>query len=194
MTYVYITWLANRLRNAGLSVVEHDGWKTRGRPASIGSFNPSGVLLHHTAARSSSSNPVPSLSTVIRGRSDLPGPLCHVLIGYNGGCHIIAAGRANHAGEARASGPMPAGDGNTLYVGIEIDYHPDYQMMTRAQRNSAVVASAAIVTRLGHGRRYVRAHKETCIPIGRKIDPSNFGWTMDELREHVGTVIVNRGW
>ena len=121
-----LTWLARRLTNAGLRVAEVDGWRTAGRP---GAFAPRGVLIHHTAgARSSANNPAPSLSTVINGRSDLAGPLCQVLVDYNGVCWVVAAGRTNNAGAAKVSGPLPAtSDGNALYVGIEIDYrvNPD---------------------------------------------------------------------
>lgn len=193
MTYIHITWLANRLRNAGLDVITHGDWQDRGRPTSTGGFNPVGVLMHHTAGPTATdANGAPSLTTVINGRSDLPGPLCHVLIGWQGACHIIAAGRANHAGEARASGPVPAGDGNDLYVGIEIDYAAPGQHPSQAQRDSAYLAAAAIVTRLGHGANYVRAHRETCIPVGRKIDPSYF--VMDTFRSHVSTIIKQKGW
>ncbi len=37
------------LRRHGLKVKVVPGWKTRGRPASTGGFNPVGVLCHHTA-------------------------------------------------------------------------------------------------------------------------------------------------
>jgi hypothetical protein len=103
-----IPWLIDVLRGAGLPVVEEGNWRDR---SVSGAFNPIGVLWHHTAARSSPSNPEPSLNVVITGRSDLEGPLCHALVDYNGVFHLIAAGRANHAGPARASGPIPAGDG-----------------------------------------------------------------------------------
>lgn len=78
---VTLSWLAEVLRNEGCEVVELSGWTTRAVP---GSFDPIGVLWHHTNARSSASNPVPSLDNVIEGRPDLVGPLCHALLGYAG--------------------------------------------------------------------------------------------------------------
>lgn len=187
-----ILWLADRLRYASLQVKVVDGWKDRGRPPSTGTLEPRGVLLHHTAgAKATDSNPHPSLQTVIHGRSDLPGPLCHVLIDRHGICWVIAAGRANHAGWAKASGPLPEGDGNSLYVGIEIDYNPNYQAANAAQRGAACNAAAAIVSKLGHGRRYVRAHKETSVT--GKIDPSRF-MSMDDVRTTVGNIIQANGW
>ena len=53
------------------------------------------------------------------GRPDLPAPLCQIALGRSGIVYIGAAGRANHAGNARQSGSVAGGDGNTLYVGIE---------------------------------------------------------------------------
>ena len=182
-----IEWLVARIRNkTSLKVETVSGWKDRGRPASTGTFNPRGVLVHHTAFPASKSNPHPGLNTVINGRSDLPGPLCHVLLDFNGVCHIVASGRANHAGVAQASGPMPAGDGNSLYIGIEIDYDPRVQAASAAQRNAIPVLAAVLVTRLGNGRNFVRAHKETSVT--GKVDPQRLT-SMSNLRDLVGTNI-----
>ncbi len=178
-----VEWLAARIRNkTSLPVREVAGWKSRGRPASTGTFNPRGVLVHHTAFPASANNPHPGLQTVINGRSDLVGPLCHVLLDFNGVCHIVASGRANHAGTAEASGPMPAGDGNSLYIGIEVDYDPRVQAASSAQRNAIGVLAAVLVTRLGNGARFVRGHKETSVT--GKVDPQRLG-TMDEIRDIV---------
>ncbi|MFI6077175.1 N-acetylmuramoyl-L-alanine amidase [Actinoplanes sp. NPDC051343] len=158
-----IPWLIDVLRQAGLPVVEEGNWRDR---SVSGAFDPFGVLWHHTAARSSPTNPAPSLSTVINGRPDLQGPLCHALVDYNGVFHLIAAGRANHAGAARASGPIPAGDGNTMLIGWEIDYEgdpsaADPQHMTDAQYQNSVTATAAVLTYLGRDASYARGHRET---------------------------------
>lgn len=147
MTYRWLTSLDDWLRAEGCVVVEQSGWSSRGRPSSTGSFNPLGVLWHHTGTKSSSSNPHPTLSMCINGRSDLPGPLCQALIGYDGKVYLIAAGRANHAGEAKASGPMPGGDGNALYVGFEIDYDGT-QKMSAAQYDASILAAAAVLRHL----------------------------------------------
>ncbi|GAB2459629.1 peptidoglycan recognition protein family protein [Jatrophihabitans fulvus] len=182
---VRLTWLPDVLRAEGCTVIEQGDWLDRSRPT--GDFTPYGVLLHHTAGGvdASSSNPAPTLNTVIDGRSDLAGPLCHILIDRNGACRLIAGGRANHAGEARASGPMPAGDGNTLFVGIEIDYNATGvdtgQHPSSAQREAAVAAATAIVRHYGNDGSYVRAHRETSVT--GKIDPSFFD--MDTVRAQV---------
>ncbi|MEW2381389.1 N-acetylmuramoyl-L-alanine amidase [Micromonospora sp. NPDC047707] len=162
-----IPWLVDVLRGAGVQVVTHGDWLNRMRP---GSFNPIGVLWHHTAATSSATNPHPALNICINGRSDLPGPLCQALVDYHGVFHVISAGRCNHAGTARASGPIPAGDGNTMLIGWEIDYNGVNQQMTAAQYNASVAATAAVLKQLGKDASYARGHRETSTT--GKIDPS----------------------
>lgn len=176
---VYITWLANQLRADGyIPVIETSGWKTRTRP---GSYNPVAVLLHHTGATTSYSNPAPSVGVVINGRSDLPGPLCAVHVDYRGNCRVIAAGRTNNAGTALASGPVPGGDGNTMYVGIEMDYNGT-QLPANDQYANTVNAAAAILFRLGKPASWTRGHKETSTT--GKWDPGA-GPTMAEYRSMI---------
>jgi hypothetical protein len=181
-----IPWLADRLREDGyLAVEESPGWRKRKRP---GDFTPVGVLLHHTGSTASTKHPAPSLTTVIEGRSDLHGPLCHVLVDYRGVCHVIAAGRANHAGTARASGKVPAGDGNALYVGIEIDYSGK-QKPSNVQYASAVNAAAAILSKLGRPANNCRCHLETSTE--GKWDPGGT-YTPDQWRTMVSAWMKHR--
>ncbi|MET0417101.1 MAG: N-acetylmuramoyl-L-alanine amidase, partial [Actinoplanes sp.] len=162
-----IPWLVDVLRAAGVQVVVEGDWLNRMRP---GSFDPIGVLWHHTASTSSASNPHPALGICINGRSDLAGPLCQALVDYNGVFHVISAGRCNHAGVSGGSGPIPSGDGNTLMIGWEIDYNGVDQQMTAAQYNASIAATAAVLTRLGRDSSYARGHRETSTT--GKIDPS----------------------
>src|SRR4051794_14594806 len=80
------------LLRAGVKVSEHPGWKTRGR----GVLNIKGIICHHTASQPGRN--APSLGTVVNGRSDLPGPLCQILLGGEGNKIMISAGGENHAG------------------------------------------------------------------------------------------------
>lgn len=162
-----IPWLVDVLRAAGVQVVVEGDWLNRMRP---GSFDPIGVLWHHTASTSSASNPHPALGICINGRSDLPGPLCQALVDYHGVFHVISAGRCNHAGVSGGSGPIPSGDGNTLMIGWEIDYNGVNQEMTAAQYDASLAATAAVLTRLGRDSSYARGHRETSTT--GKIDPS----------------------
>ena len=75
-----------------------------------------------TAYNLSANGPILPLAArmlALTGRSDLPAPLVQLSLGRSGTVYVLAAGRANHAGKAQASGTVGAGDGNTLYVGIE---------------------------------------------------------------------------
>jgi hypothetical protein len=182
-----IPWLADVLRAAGVQVVEEGNW--RGRAVS-GSFNPIGVLWHHTAsATSSPSNPHPGLNIVINGRSDLQGPLAQALVDYNGVFHVISAGRCNHAGAARASGPIPAGDGNTMLIGWEIDYNGVNQQMSAAQYSASLKATAAVLRQLGRDASYARGHRETSTT--GKIDP--YAVNLDAMRADVAAILRGGG-
>ncbi|MET7951850.1 N-acetylmuramoyl-L-alanine amidase [Micromonospora sp. NPDC005324] len=188
-----ITWLADVLRSAGVKVVEEGDWRAR---SAGGNFNPIGVLWHHTAGSNSGpNNPHPSLGLVISGRPDLPGPLCHALVDYNGVFHLIAAGPANHAGPARASGPIPAGAGNAMLIGWEIDYSGDQpypqipdQAMSPAQYDASVKATAAVLKHLGRDASYARGHRETSTTS--KIDPSYVD--LDRMRADVAQQTLAR--
>lgn len=187
MTYVWLPWLADVLRAEGCKVKEYDDWKSRGRPSSSGQFNPYGVDLHHTGTKTSYSNPNPTLSTCVHGRSDLPGPLCQVLIGYDGVCHVIAAGRANHAGEHSGAGPFPSGDGNAMMVGFEVDYSGS-QAVSPEQADAAIRATAAVLRKFGRSEAYCQGHKETSV-TGKwdpgKTGPSSSLYHMSEVRGYV---------
>ncbi|MEV6226834.1 N-acetylmuramoyl-L-alanine amidase [Saccharopolyspora shandongensis] len=174
-----LVWLADVLRAADLRVVETDGWKTR--TASGPQPRPLGVLNHHTATPASYARAAPTVQMCIDGRPDLDGPLCHAVIGYDGTVHLIAAGRANHAGKARASGPNPAGDGNTLYVGFEWDYHGVNQSPSPEQYDAAVRATRAVLAKLGRPADAARGHRETSVT--GKIDPGRVD--LDQFRRDV---------
>ena len=126
--------LADRLRAAGLAVVECDGWQTRGSD----SFNPRGGVDHHTAG--SNNGNAPSLNVCIHGREGLSGPLCNVLQGFDGTCYVIASGRANHAGEGGWRGLS----GNSSVYGFERE-NTGYDPPRPGQHESAARAWAAII-------------------------------------------------
>lgn len=158
--YYWQRWIADALREEGCKVKEHGDWKNRGRPASSGGYDPQGPCNHHTGTHTSYANPAPTLQTCIQGRSDLPGPLCAVLIGYDGTCHVIAAGRANHAGEHNGFGPYHSGDGNEQMIGAELDYDGT-QDPSPEQKDAATRFDAAMIKHFGHEPKWVVIHKET---------------------------------
>lgn len=180
MSYRLPNDTAIKLRKRGLTVVEHAGWQTRGRPASTGSFQPVGVLCHHTATPKDASNDN-VVGLLINGRSDLPGPLCHFGLDRDGKVHLIASGRANHAGEAKASGTVAAGDGNVLYIGIEAFNAGPAEDYPEAQYQAYIKLAAALCLDFTHNsEKTVRGHKETSVT--GKIDPN---FNMDAFRLRV---------
>lgn len=172
------------LRQAGLKVTVLPGWKTRGRPASTGGFDPVGVLCHHTAT-----GMLWAIAAVLRlltgGRTGLPGPLCQFGLGRDGRVYLVAAGRANHAGEAKASGSVAAGDGNTLYIGIEAFNDGIGEKWPDAQYNAYVLLAATLsVFITKSSSETVRGHKETSVT--GKIDPT---FNMPEFRRDVDAMM-----
>lgn len=169
------TWLADVLRQAGLDVVEVSGWKSRGRS----DFEPRWQVDHHTAS-GSVQLPAPSLRLCIDGRggSDpVPGPLCNLLVGRDGRVHLIAAGRANHAGRGR----YPDGaHGNRYSIGWEIENNGIGEKWSPTLLDVVYRGNAAINLRMGWSSDRVIGHKEY---TARKIDP--FPLSMGTVRQNV---------
>lgn len=169
------TWIADKLREYGLDVVEEDGWQTRGSSW----FFPKGVVGHHTASRTGSD--APSLRVVLNGRTDLAGPLCHVLISRSGRCHIIAAGRANHAGTGGYNGLT----GNRSVLGIEVENNGVGEPWSPHLVAVFDRASAALLDGLDTTADYYCGHKEWA--PRRKIDPH--GLDMNEQRARIANIL-----
>jgi hypothetical protein len=152
--------------------VETEGWQTRGSS----SFSPSRVMWHHTA--SAQGRNVPSLNVCINGRADLPGPLCQVLQARDNTLYVIAAGKANHAGNGAWGGSV---SGNTSYYGLEIENVGTTAEPWRLdQLWTAAVASAALLAWDLNKVPFCCMHKEWA--PSRKIDMHTVtGETMREL-------------
>lgn len=172
----YDTGIAARLRAAGLTVVEVNGWQTRGSS----SFSPKGSVDHHTAGARNGN--APSLGTCINGRSDLPGPLCNVLIGRDGTCYVIAAGRANHAGKGGWQGLS----GNSTVYGIEREnVGTTAEPWTPLQTSTAARAHVALMAWKGdYNGSTTMEHKEWA--LGRKNDAHTI--TGDQMRAEIRKV------
>lgn len=160
-----LTWLPAVLRGEGLKVAEVDGWESRGR-AEMGSVV--GLMCHHTVGPKAGN--MPSLRTLIHGRSDLPGPLAQLGLGRDGTYYVIAAGRCNHAG---AGSWLGVSSGNSSFIGVEAENtgaadDPWPQVQMDAYRRGA----AAILKRVGRAPEFCVGHKEYALPKGRKPDPS----------------------
>lgn len=163
----YDTGIADRLRAAGVPVVEVDGWKTRGSS----SFSPGGSVNHHTAGGANGS--CPSLNTVIYGRPDLAGPLCNILQSRepdgNDKAYVVAAGRANHAG----SGGWNGLSGNSSVYGLEIEHTGTSPLPYGRQQIAARIHAAMF----GGDSKMVCQHFEWTsrkIDAAQGVDPNEF--------------------
>jgi hypothetical protein len=172
------TWLADALRTVGLTVIEDEGWKSRGHPFT---FDPKGVVFHHTASGKTLGN-APSLRIVREGRPDLGGPLCHVLVARNGDVYTIAAGYAAHAGLGGPFKNIPENSGNKYLLGVEVENDGLDEEWTEVVLDSCDKVFAAILKHLDKNTSWCIGHKEWA--PDRKIDPDH-GFDMDEYREEL---------
>lgn len=170
-------WIADALRNAGLKVIEQPGWRERGSTT----FDPKGVVCHHTASKRTSGD-TPSLNVVLKGRPDLPGPLCQVLIGRSGACHVIAAGRAQHAG----TGGWKGLTGNASVLGIEAENDGIGEPWSPNLVDVFERCAAALARGCKAPAEMVCGHKEW---TRRKIDPA--GIDMHRFRSVVASLLNN---
>lgn len=186
---MWLTWLADVLRGAGLTVIEEPGWKTRGfaHASSPGGalVGLTGGLVHHTGGSALAAGDYPLLRYITYvGRSDAPPPLSQLGLGRAGAWYVLAAGRANHSGAV--DDPRYA---NPRCVGVEAEHPGGSAPWPSVQYRSYVTGCAALA--LYSGITW-RAHKEAAIPYGRKPDPNfdmnrfraNVAVRMTELRAH----------
>lgn len=158
-------WLADALRAEGVKVVEAAGWRDRGSAT----FSPKGVICHHTAGPKRGD--APSLGVCINGRPGLPGPLCQIVLARSGTAHVIASGRANHAG----LGGWRGLEGNTSVFGIEAENTGAGEPWPPVQYDAYVRCVAALCRRGQIPVGMVCGHKEWAPK--RKIDPKGIDMT-----------------
>lgn len=177
-----LPWLADVLRDAGLTVIEHAGWKTRGRP---GTWAPRFGIVHATAAPASQSDAT-QIRIVRDGREGLVGPIANACVARNGVWHVLAAGRCNTTIPG-TSGPY-GGLGNTYALGIEACNDNRDEPWPDVQYTAYVIGWAAIARKLGWGPDRLRGHREHT--PGRKTDPT---FNMAAFRTHVAGRLANKG-
>jgi hypothetical protein len=171
-------WIPRKCREYGLTVVVVDGADDRGGD----SFNPGGVVAHHTAG--ASYGDMPSLQVLIKGHSTLSGPLCNVGFSRSGIVYYIASGRANHAGAGGYRGLV----GNSSVLGIEAENNGT-QPWTSDQLRLYPVLAAALLDGIGRGSEWACGHKEWA-PT-RKPDPHT--WNMGSFRTSTATALATHG-
>lgn len=172
-----LIWLPDVLLAAGLRVAKVDGWENRGR-GDVGQIK--GVICHHTAGPKNGI--MPSLNTLINGRTGLPGPLSQLGLGRDGTYFVIAAGRCNHAGTGSWQGITT---GNTNFIGIEAENTglTNDQPWPEVQMDAYRRGVAAILMKIGQDVKFCAGHKEY---TRRKTDPT---FDMDAFRLTVAAIM-----
>lgn len=85
MSNIKLAWMADELRDAGLTVIEVPGWKTRTMPTS-NTYNPVGVMNHHT------------VGTVYTYPYTFLQDKCNIVIFQDGTVAVLNAGYAYDSG------------------------------------------------------------------------------------------------
>lgn len=154
-------------------------WQTRGRPASTGQFDVSGVLCHHTASPAGTSDQA-ELNVILRGNGSAPGPISQLLIGRSTTVYLVAAGRANHAGTGSAPwfNGGACSDMNARLIGIEVANDGIGERWSDALCDVYARVVAALLARYGWTTDRVLLHATITrpCPVGGKIDPAG-PWT-----------------
>lgn len=155
---MFLTWLPDVLRAAGVPVYVLPGAETRTtRKSGLASIG--GIVWHHTATGPNWQDG--HVAALLRdGRRDLPGPLAQVGIERDGTWVIVALGRANHNGY---------GTWGNNSIGLEFYNDGRGEPYPPEQYVSGVRGTAAILRHLGRSATSVKGHKET--DPTRKIDP-----------------------
>ena len=160
-----LSWLPKVLRDAGLKVIEVDGWQTRGHgDAGKTQF----VICHHIGDNKKSSIANDN-KILVNGRPDLTGPLCNLSLARDGTFYVIAAGKAFHAGKGLWHG---VSEGNSHAIGIEAANDGRGEKWPATQMQAYAKGCAAIAKHCGFSSEMVCGHKEYALPKGRKSDPS----------------------
>lgn len=204
----YLTWLADVLRDAGLVVVEQDGWQYRARGS--GGFadgRPWCVMWHHTASNTTIANDASYCSF---GSPDAP--ITNLLVESDGVVWVCAAGATNTNGTGdgltTSHGRVPADSMNTYAVGMEICNNGVGEPYPTAQIDACFAASNAINAHAGNLPTDIGTH-ENYAPA-RKIDPATTtaaavgglvvgsvtsagSWSLDDLRAECARRADNEG-
>lgn len=172
---LYLTWLVDVLRGAGLTVRENadtNGWQTRARSSGGFPSTPLGVQWHHTASRTAPENDV---HWQVHGTD---APIGNLLLDRAGCYWPIAAGAANTAGKGGpltlSRGTIPKDSANTRSVAIEAANDGVGERWPCVQVDAYFAGSNAINARLGNlpGDVFTHALGAGDGWTDRKIDPA----------------------
>ena len=200
MGSVYLTWLADELRAAGLRVVECDGWKTRSRSSGgYESGRPWCVMWHHTAS-STGCSAANDVGYMLNPNNEAY-PTANLYVSRDGEVWVMAAGATNTngkgSGERRTSrGTVPSDSMNTYAVGVEIGNNGQGEPYSKACIDAAFTTSLTVCRKLGllptdviHHQAYASDRKvdpATCTGVEGGWYPksvtSSGTWSLDDLK------------
>lgn len=182
---MYAVRMATVLRDAGLNVVEIEGWKTRGRRGGEELTAVRSIIVHHTVGARAGN--FPSRDVLVNGRPGLSGPLCNLGVGRDGTWFVVAAGKANHAGAV-----VDPDYANAFSLGVECENTGTGEEWTQQFLASIERGCAALANEYDVPTGNVLGHKEVCDPPGRKPDPST---SMPNIRAGVNAARADlREW
>ena len=170
MGTVYLTELADWLRDAGLAVHEWGAWKTKGR--SSGGFDPGKpwcVMWHHTASKTTPAN---DASYCFDSAPDAP--LANLLLVRDGSVAVGAAGATNTNGKGGpttvSKGTIPKDAMNSYAVSIEASNDGVGETWPVAQIDSYFTINNTLTDKLGLLPSDCVSHHQWA--PDRKIDPA----------------------
>lgn len=173
MTGIYYVDAADWLRDAGLVVIETDGWQTRARSSGGFAAAPLGVVWHHTASHTSPEN---DIAWQTEGSEDAP--IGNATIMRDGSVWMVAAGAANTAGKGGpvsfSRGTCEQDKGNTTLWNFEVANDGVGEPWPQVQIDAYFTASNTMNRQFGNRSDDLCTHKSytdgSC--RGRKIDPA----------------------
>lgn len=175
-----LTNLADVLRAEGLTVIEVDGWQTRGRGTDGGQYTsgrPTHVMMHHTASRTSAQNDVNYMTFNSSSR-----PIANLYIARDGAVWVMAAGPTNTNGGGGPLDEVARDNMNRHAIGIEIGNAGTGEPYPDAQQDASLRSAAALCRAYNIPSTRVRSHFEWS--PGRKIDPAGPSrWTNGQNRQ-----------
>lgn len=174
-----LLWLADVLRDAGLTVHEYPGWETRGRS----DWGPvRGVICHATAGSRSSTDEGETRTLWVTGSTSAPVPISQLYLSRSGDWWVGASGRCNHV-LVGDKGPHK-GFGNSALIGVEAQNDNMREPWSSHMLDSYQRGVAAILRTLGLPALRAAAHREH---QSGKSDP--LGIDMTAFRAEVARLI-----
>ena len=168
---IYLTDMHNWLRNAGLQVIEYQGWQTRARGSGGYSDYPLCVMWHHTASPPSWDG---QKDADYCATGDPDAPVSNLYIDRSGTVWVLAAGATNTNGKGKSitfsRGTVPADGMNTRAVGVEMGNDGLGEQWPEVQVNAAFIVSNTINSHLGNQFDDIATHQ--FYAPDRKIDPA----------------------